>query len=90
MNHNNVRTDRVSSLILVRHALMDCMFQLDTDRHCIEQDKTLRYIHLDNNDQLDMVDLLQTVSKNITATPRNGTCNSATKFFDTDYTKTIG
>ena len=63
MNHNNVRTDRVSSLILVRHALMDYMCQLDMDRHCIERDKTLRYIHLDNNVQLDMGDLLQTVSK---------------------------
>ena len=81
MNHNNVRTDRVSSLILVRHAWMDYTCQLDMDRHCIERDKTLHYIHLDNNVQLDMGDLLQTVSKNISATPRNGTCNSATKTF---------
>ena len=56
MNHNNVRISKASSLTRQHHVSMDCMSQLDMDTHCILQDMTLRCTHLDNNDQLGMVD----------------------------------
>ena len=62
-SHNNVQTSKVSSRILMCHALKDYMYQMDMDKHCTLQGMKLHYKHLDNNDQQDTDDSLKMFSK---------------------------